>query len=377
MAPSIGTVGLNALFLGPGQSGGPETYLRGLVPALASEFPDTRFVVVTTRAGANAFRRDGWADVAEIQDLPLDEGQRARRLIVEQAWLPWRAWRQSFDVLHSLASVAPVWTPRTPSVITLHDVTFLRMPTFSRATTLAFRLTVGPAAKRADALLTGSAAARDEICSLLGLDPVGFLIVPHGPGRPPDEAADEQRVRAEHALGGRRLVLCVGAKRPHKNQELLVRAVPSLPEDVVVALVGHPETYDAELRSLAAELGVADRVRFIDFVPDPELEALWRLAACVAFPTLGEGFGLPVLEAMTRGVPVACSDIRVLREVGADVPFYFDPREPSSAATAIAAAMDGRDRVQAGRERAGAFSWENAARGTFDAYERAVARARS
>ena len=377
MASSIGTVGLNALFLGPGQSGGPETYLRGLVPALASEFPSTRFVVVTTRAGASALRRDGWADFAEIQELPIDEGQRARRLIVEQAWLPWRARRRGFDVLHSLASVAPVWTPGTPSVITLHDVTFLRVQTFSRATTLAFRLTVGPAAKRADALLTGSVAARDEICSLLGLDPAGFQVVPHGPGRPPDEAADEERVRVEHSLGGRRLVLCVGAKRPHKNQELLVRALPSLPEDAVVALVGHPETYDAELRSLAAELGATEKVRFIDFVPDAELEALWRLAACVAFPTLGEGFGLPVLEAMTRGVPVACSDIPVLREVGGDVPFYFDPRDPKSAASAIAAAMDGRDRVQAGRERAAGFSWEKAALGTFDAYERAVARARS
>ena len=80
---------------------------------------------------------------------------------------------------------------------------------------------------------------------------------------------------------------------------------------------------------------------------------------------------------MTRGVPVACSDIAVLREVGGDVPFYFDPRDPSSAATAILAAMDGGERVQAGRERAGRFSWENAARGTFEAYERAVASARS
>ena len=241
MASRIGTVGLNALFLGPGQSGGPETYLRGLVPALASEFPDARFVVVTTRAGAGELRRDGWADFAEIQEVPVDEGQRARRLIVEQAWLPWHARRRSFHVLHSLASVAPVWTPGTPSVITLHDVTFLRVQTFSRATTLAFRATVGPAARRADALLTGSAAARDEICSLLGLDPASFLVVPHGPGRPPGETADEERVRAKHGLSGRRLVLCVGAKRPHKNQELLVRALQLLPEDVVVALVGHPE----------------------------------------------------------------------------------------------------------------------------------------
>jgi glycosyltransferase involved in cell wall biosynthesis len=376
MTSRIGTVGLNALFLGPGQSGGPETYLRGLVPALAREFPETRFVVVTTRAGAEALRHDGWTDFTEIQALPVDEGQRARRLVAEQVVLPRQSRRNGFDVLHSLASIAPVW-PRVPAVITLHDVTYLRIKTFSRATTLAFRATVGPAARRAGALLTGSAAARDEICSLLGLSPDRFLVVPHGPGRPPVEPADEGEVRATYGLGGRRVVLCVAAKRPHKNQEVLVRAAAYLQEDVVIVLVGHPEAYDEELRKLADDLGVADRVQFVDFVPDRQLEALWRLAGCVAFPTLGEGFGLPVLEAMNRGVPVACSDIAVLREVGGDIPFYFDPHDPRSAASAVIEAMDGRDRVQAGRDRAAGFSWEQAARGTFEAYERAVASARS
>jgi len=376
VASRLRSVGLNALFLGPGQSGGPETYLRGLVPALAREFSETRFVVVTTRAGAVALRRDGWTDFAEIQAFPVDEGERARRLAWEQAVLPWQARRRGFDILHSLASIAPVWTA-TPTVITLHDVTFLRIRTFSRATTLAFRMTVGPAARRADALLTGSAAARDEICSLLGLDRGRFLVVPHGPGRPAGKPADEEIVRAAFELVGRRVILCVGAKRPHKNQEVLIRAMTSLSGDTVVVLVGHPEPYDAELRSLAAELEIADRIRFVDFVPDSELEALWRIADCAAFPTLGEGFGLPVLEAMARGVPVACSDIAVLREVGADVPFYFDPCDPRSAAAAIVAALADGERIPAGKERASGFTWENAARGTFEAYERAAASARS
>jgi glycosyltransferase involved in cell wall biosynthesis len=376
VASSIHSVGLNALFLAPGQSGGPETYLRGLVPALAREFSETRFVVVTTRAGAAALRRDGWTDFAEIQALPVDEGKRARRLAWEQTVLPWQARRRGFDILHSLASIAPVWTA-TPAVITLHDVTFLRIRTFSRATTLAFRVTVGPAARRADALLTGSVAARDEICSLLGLDQGRFLVVPHGPGRALGEPADEEIVRATFDLAGRRVVLCVSAKRPHKNQEVLIRAMTSLSADVVVVLVGHPEPYDADLRSLAAELGVVDRIRFVDFVGDSELEALWRIAECAAFPTLGEGFGLPVLEAMVRGVPVACSDIAVLREVGAEVPFYFDPCDPRSAANAVGAALADGDRIPAGRERASGFTWEKAAHGTFEVYERAAASARS
>jgi glycosyltransferase involved in cell wall biosynthesis len=372
---SIRDVLLNALFLQPGQSGGPETYLRGLVPALAREFTQTRFVVAATRDGAAALRSDGWTDFAAIEVVPVDQRNRVRRLIAEQLVLPWRSQRRGFDVLHSLASMAPVWTA-TPSVITLHDATFLRIRTLPRTTTLAFRLTVGPAARRADALMTGSEAARDEISSRLGLDPDRFLVVPHGPGHPLGDAADKEIVRRTLDLVERRVVLCVAAKRPHKNQELLIRAVTTLPDDVVVVLVGHPESYDAELRSLAARLAVDDRVRFVSFVPDSELEALWQIAGCAAFPTLGEGFGLPVLEAMARGVPVACSDIAVLREVGGSVPFYFDPRDAGSAARAIRAALADEERIPAGKERASGYSWENSARGTFEAYERAVASAR-
>ena len=136
-------------------------------------------------------------------------------------------------------------------------------------------------------------------------------------------------------------------------------------------LAGHPEPYDAELRRIAEEIG-ASRVRFVDYVPDAELEALWELADCAAFPTLGEGFGLPVVEAMDRGVPVACSDIPVLREVGGDVPRYFNPHDPASVAAAVEAAIrEAPERVRRGRARAAGYSWAEAARGTLDAYERA------
>jgi glycosyltransferase involved in cell wall biosynthesis len=232
--------------------------------------------------------------------------------------------------------------------------------------------------RRADAPLTGSAAARDEICATLGLDAARFVVVPHGAGRPPSgPVTAEDEIRRSHRLEGTRVVLCVGAKRPHKNQEVLLRALPLLPEDVAVVLVGHPESYDAELRTLATELSVADRVRFLDYVPDRDLEALWRIAGCAAFPTLGEGFGLPVLEAMQRGVSVACSDIPVLREVGGELPFYFDPRDERNAAAAISSALQDRSRTEAGRTHAATFTWERAARGTFEAYERALASTRS
>jgi glycosyltransferase involved in cell wall biosynthesis len=368
----VRSVALNALFLDPGLSGGPETYLRNLAPALAERFPATRFTVVTTRRGANALRGDGWEDFCQVVALPCDEGQRGPRTLAEQVLLPALAAARRFDVVHSLASVAPIRLP-VRSVVTLHDVTFFHLTTFNPVTTWGMRQVVSRAAHNADALITAAVAARDDICATLGLDPADFTVVPHGAGRPPAvQATPEAELRARHGLDGRRLALCVAAKRPHKNQEVLVRASDRLPEDVAVVLAGHREPYADELDRLAAELGSAGRVVQLGYVSDADLEGLWRSASCAAFPTLGEGFGLPVLEAMGRGKPVACSDIPVLHEVGGDVPWYFDPRDPAAAARALqAAADDGGARAAAGRERAATFSWERAAEGTFSAYERA------
>jgi glycosyltransferase involved in cell wall biosynthesis len=378
--PTVRIVALNALFLDPGRSGGTETVLRQLVPALTEEFPSVRFVLYTTRAGAGALRREGWDAMVRVRSLPADEGQRARRTLAEQVRLPLlargRGGGRGADVLHSLASVAPIWSP-VPSVITLHDVTFLRLMTFSRVTTLGMGGIIRAAARRADALVADSAAARDETCRLLGLDSERFSVVPLGAGRATVEPAPLEEVRARYRLPDGRIVLCVGAKRPHKNQRLLLEALRRLPSEVVLVLAGHAEPYDAELRSAAAELGVGERVRFVDYAADAELEALYRIAGCLALPSLGEGFGLPVVEAMRRGLPVACSDLPVLREVAGDAAHFFDPHDARDAARAIVAAGGDRDAARKGVRRAEGYSWSAAARGTFEAYERAVAARRA
>jgi glycosyltransferase involved in cell wall biosynthesis len=248
--------------------------------------------------------------------------------------------------------------------------------TFGLATTVGMREVMLRAARRADSLLAPSAATRDEICELFHLDPATVAVVPHGAGRPPGvEPVPKAELRERYALDGARVVLCVAAKRPHKNQGLLLRALEHLDDDTVVLLAGHAEPYEGELRAQAARLGVEDRVRFLEFVPDAELEGLWRLAECAAFPTLGEGFGLPVIEAMARGVPVACSDLPVLREVGGDVAHYFTPDDPVAAAAAIEAARADAEARMAGPQRAARFSWEESARLHWEAYDRALANA--
>jgi glycosyltransferase involved in cell wall biosynthesis len=378
VAAAVESVALNALFLAPGDSGGPETYLRELVSALANEYPGLRLVLFTTGSGRRALAADGFGQIAELRALPAEEYRRARRQFAEQILLPVAARRAGVRLLHSLASTGPIRTPGLASVVTVHDVTFIRIGTFGRATTWGMRQVVTRAARDADALIAVSAAARDDICRAIALDPARFTIVPHGAGPVPrGEPADERAVRAHLGLDGRRLVLCVAALRPHKNQELLVRATPHLPEDVLVVLAGRQEPYAERLRELSRELRVDERVRLAGYLPEPELERAWLLASCAAFPTRAEGFGLPVLEAMARGVPVACSDIPALRELGGEVPRYFDPDDPAGAARAVAASLGDRERGRRGAERAKRFSWSEAARGTMEAYERAVAARRT
>jgi glycosyltransferase involved in cell wall biosynthesis len=371
----IRRVALNALFLSPSHSGGPETYLRGIVPALTAEFPAVRFTVVTTRGGARALRADGWQQTVDVRSLPCDEGQRGWRTLAEQILLPALARRGRFDVLHSLSSVAPI-RALVPAVITLHDLTFMRLRTFNAVTTWGMSQVITRAAARADAIITISEVARDEISARLGIDAREIAVVSHGAGRAAlaEPTPDDQLVE-RYRLDGGPVVLCVASKRPHKNQELLVRALldRALAPDTLLVLAGHPEPYDAQLRALAASLGVAERVRFVDYVPDADLEGLWRLAAVAAFPTRAEGFGLPIVEALARGVRVACSNIPVLREVGGEHVRLFDPDDPADAARTLAAAISDAGDPRAGRVWAARYTWEAAARGTFAAYERAVA----
>jgi glycosyltransferase involved in cell wall biosynthesis len=254
-------------------------------------------------------------------------------------------------------------------VLTLYDVIFLRERTMSAVSRLSIGAVVRAAAPRAAAVVTMSQASRAAIVEDLRVDPARVFVIP-APGRPPGPAADAEALRERLGLGGRRVVLNVAAKRTHKNQALLLHALALLPSDVALVLAGRDDGEGAALRALAASLSVGKRVVLLDYVPDDELEALYALAGCVALPTKAEGYGLPVLEAMQRGTPVACSDLPVLHEVGGDAVAYFDPTDPAAAASAIEHALTGPGLAARGRAQGARFSWESAAQRHLEIYER-------
>lgn len=366
---------LNALFLDPGVSGGPETYLRGLVGGFVAKCPELRVTVATTGRGADSLSStDFGAGGIEVVGLPCEEGQRVRRQAAEQLLLPLLARRTRVDVLHSLASVAPIRVPGVPHVITLHDVNFMRNRTFGRVTRWGMSQVIPRAARNATALITASEVARDDIATTIGISPERLAVI-HNGVTPPGRANQAELSPLLRKLGieePSRLVLSVGAIRPHKNQELLVRALPELPDDVSIICVGHRESGAKELEALSARLGVAGRFSLPGYLSDSELEALWEHASVAAFPTFAEGFGIPVADSLARGIPVACSDIPVLREVGVGLPTYFDPQSPQSAARAIKKLLADPPDRETLIARGNTFSWNEAAVKTRAVYDRAI-----
>ena len=144
----------------------------------------------------------------------------------------------------------------------------------------------------------------------------------------------------------------------------------------MLVLPGYPTAHEDELRARVAELGIADDVRLLGWIEPSELEGLYAAADCFVFPSLLEGFGLPVLEAMSRGVPVACSDRGSLAEVAGDAALLFDPESEPAIAAAIERLLTDQDEAQrlrrAGFEQAAKFSWKAAAEGTLASYRRAI-----
>jgi glycosyltransferase involved in cell wall biosynthesis len=378
MAAGAPTIGLNLLFLEPGATGGMEVYARALVPALVAAWPQARWVAFGPRELAGG---PPLAPAVRRVTLPVRAASRVERVAAEQALLPGAAARHGVDLLHSLATTMPALTPGVRTVTTVHDLIFARAPeTHAGALGAGMAVLARIAARRADRIVAISEATRRDLVELLGTPPGRIAVVPNGPGLDPSSAPTPAgELRARLALGDAPVVLSVSAKRPHKNLARLVEAVARSAADPapVLVLPGYPHPHEAELRALAARLGAADRVRFTGWLGDADLEGLYRVSALMAFPSLHEGFGLPVLEAMRRGVPVACSDASSLPEVAGDAALLFDPRDPE----AIRAAVDrllGDPALRAeladrGRTRAAGFSWARTAAGTVAAYREALA----
>jgi glycosyltransferase involved in cell wall biosynthesis len=369
-------VGLNLLYLAPGATGGMETYARALVPRLPAAFPEADFTAFVGRELGAQWRMEPWHRDIGLAALPASSATRVVRSAAEQTLLVGAVALARVDLLHSLGNVAPLCGP--PAVVTVHDVIYRRHPetTTSLLARGAERL-VPAVCRHARRIIAPSQATADDLRDLLGIAPAKVDVVPEGPGVADVPApTPEPELRARLGIAEGPIVLSVSARRPHKNLSRLIAAMAQVPGATLV-LPGYASGFDEGLRAEARAAGVGDRVVFIGWASDADLEGLYAAATCLAFPSLAEGFGLPVLEAMARGVPVACSGVSALPEVAGDAALLFDPTSVDAIAAALRRLLGDAqlrsDLARRGRAQAARFSWERAAEGTVASYRRALA----
>jgi glycosyltransferase involved in cell wall biosynthesis len=371
-------VGLNLIYLVPDETGGPEIYARELIPALRRVAPDVRFTAFINREAAVS--GGPWIDEIEHVKMPLWAANRVNWVRGEQLMLPRWARRHGVDLVHSLANTGPTWG-RFARVTTVHDLLYLMVPEAHFGVRgLGMRVLVPAAARRSDRVIAISRSTRDDVVTRLHVPEERIDVVPQGIGvSASGQPMAEGELRSRFELGDRRVVLSVSTKRAHKNLVRLLEAHALIPADgrPLLVLPGYPTPHEEELRRRAGELGIAADVRFLGWLHSAELEGLYAAAECFVFTSRYEGFGMTVLEAMARGVPVACSRASALTEVAGDAALLFDPVKVEEISGAIRSMLDDpqlRSRLsEAGRARAAEFSWERTARGTVETYRRAVA----
>jgi glycosyltransferase involved in cell wall biosynthesis len=349
-----------------------EIAARELIAALRSVAPALRLTAFVNREAAGE-------DLGiESVVVPVNATNRLQWVRGEQQLLPALAQRAGCELVHSLGSTAPA-RGRFRRVVTIHDLNYLVVPeAHFGVRALGMRLLVPLSARSAHRILADSTSTKTDLVTRLKVPGGKIDVVPLGFGEPASATpTDEATLRANLNLGARPVVLSLSAKRPHKNLKGLLDALSRIPAEQrpVLVLPGYATPHEAELRAHAAALRIADDVRFLGWMSPEDVEGVFKLSRAFVFPSFYEGFGLPVLEAMARDVPVACSDRASLPEVAGDAALLFDPADPDAIAGALRTLLTDRELaaglVAKGRERVAHFTWARTAELTLASYERA------
>ena len=351
-------IGVNALYLIPGGVGGTEIYLRELLAALA-ELDQTDEYLVFTNLETQS---DLIPKQANFQWKPQAIHARFRpaRILWEQIVLPVEAARYRLDVLFNPGFTAPIFSP-CRQVTVFHDLQHKRHPEHFRWFDLPFwRLLLWASAHRSHRLIAVSEATRSDLLRFYRIPRERVAVVHHGV-EPAFSRLDRSHTEP--------YLLCVSTLHPHKNLARLIRAYGRKKRDFRLILAGLRGFHTETIERLIEEMGLQDSVQITGWVPRDELYSLYERARAFVYPSTFEGFGMPVLEALAAGIPVACSDIPPLREVAGDAALYFDPLNEDDIASAIERVMTDaslQERLAtAGHERARPFTWERCAEQTL------------
>jgi len=327
---------------------------------------DARDAFATELRGWGRYTRELLAGLPERADISyrvLRSGGPGPELVFEQLGLPVRLRRAGADLVHAPNCFLPLVRP-CPGVVTIHDLAFEAFPEdFSTRTGWKYRTFAPRAARSAQRVICVSGFTAADVVRRYGVDEACVRVVPNAPSLPIGEAP---------LATSAPYLLAVGDLRPKKNLLRLVEAFVALRGEGLehrLVLAGVDGGEGARIRAAAG----AEPVELTGYVSDARLDALMRGADALVHPSLYEGFGLVLVEAMVRGVPVLAARATALPETGGAAAEYFDPLDVAEMAAAIRRVVDDADRrselVRLGRDRAGALSWQQSGALTAAVYE--------
>lgn len=365
------------------QGGGIGRYVRELITALAIQDTTTDYRLFVAGAETN-----------KLPPLPGSNfrwsASRLPPIWFARLWhrarlpIPIERWVGPVSLYHATDFVLPPTHRKTRTVLTVHDLSFVRVPASASLSLKRYLDQVVPrSAHRADHILADSQTTKDDLVALYRIDPAKISVLLSGVSprfRPIPDPAVEAVIRARYRIGDVPYILCVGTVQPRKNYERVVQALGALSPDLAnvhLVIAGGKGWLDGPIYDAVARLKLQDRVHFIGFAEDSDLPALYSYARCLAFPSLYEGFGLPILESMACGTPVLTANVSSLIEVAGNAALLVDPLSVEQITAALTRLLtDGAlrtDLIQKGSQQAAIFTWERAAAQLRALYARLLA----
>lgn len=316
-------LGVNTLFLVPGDVGGTETFLRETLKALHRYHQDSLELVLFTNHENDSMLRCDFADSDSVifRKLNFKAASRPKRILLEQFWLPYECKKMDLDLLWSPGYTAPFWSPCIQTV-TIHDLQYKSFPEdMSYTERFALDILVRSACKRCSAVFTISEFSKNEVLkygfarqekifpAILGVDrSFGIEVLED----------ENNRIIAELLPNKKPYLLCVAHSYPHKNINLLIEAFIKVEDEIPhnLVIVGKPRRGEGAIIEASEKIKVKDRLVRLQELPYRSLQVLYQNADVFILPSAYEGFGLPVIEAMVAGIPVITTQQGSLHEVG-------------------------------------------------------------